>query len=480
MSVTGTHRIDVRDYLQGNEVLHDDDSASVAHIIQRALDAANALYLAEGISCAVFLPAGRYRLDDSLVARSGAGLQGEARGATVLRPRGNRSAILATVSIHNTSLLNPIADVVYRNFSIDGSDQAFGSYQTSIKGIFIQHLVRATFSDVAIENTWATGFGVDFVQDTSFVSCVAKNCGRGITVTGTNRDTALGGSGFGIGTGASDIESVSITGCSAIGNGVHGIFTETQTSATTTTDTPLLSRGLRVIGNHVSGNWIGLKDAGSRDAIFEGNTVIQNEKAGFELSRTSLSSSAGVPAGHGGIFRGNQVAENGTGSGAGGGIVIGHASSGRYSIAGNRIQGNTGFGIRGFLTASTTNIGPHIEISDNTIVENSRAGVFFGHATSHPVIAHLLIRSNHICDNGTDATSAQRDGIRIDSSMAEPRILSNVIRANAGSGILLSGSSRSTADAVVWANDLASNGGGGYSVTHTKTGTWIEQNIGDF
>jgi hypothetical protein len=461
---------DVRDFVNTGETLYSDGSASVSTIIQRAIDAANTAVASTG-PAQIYLPAGRYRLDVELTWKSGVGLRGESRERTILLPYGNKTAIRATATAGS-----PLTDCAFSDFTIDGSNQTNATYQTSIKGFFIQHMLRASWRNVTVKNSWASGFGVDFLRDSLFHGCIADGNGRGIIETGITRDTALGGSGFGIGTGAFEVEAVTIADCISINNAGNGFFVEMQTPATSGVDPSWPSKGFRLANSYASNNWVGFRDAGNRDSVIVNNYFVKNQKAGISIDGTTLAPSAGYD----GIVTGCIVAENGIGDSSGGGIVFGNAPSGNYLLTSLRVHHNTGFGIRMFKTSTTTFVGDHIIIENSSIYLNTRAGIFLGHSTLHTPVVDLTVSHNHFWGNGTDSGSAQRSGINIEASTTRLHILHNIMRDHAGYGIELGTSSLRTAtDLTIVGNDVRGNTTGDYLNSQTLSGTTIVQHVTD-
>jgi hypothetical protein len=461
---------DIRDFVQTGETLYTDGSASVATIFQRAIDAVNAAVAASGPG-QIYVPAGSYRLDTELIWKSGVGLRGESRERTILLPQGNNTAIQAAGTTGS-----PLTDCRFSDFTIDGANQTNATYQTSIKGFFIQHMLRASWLNVTVKNTWASGFGVDFLRDSLFHGCIADGCGRGIIETAISRDTALGGSGFGIGIGASEVEAVTIADCISINNAVHGYFIEMQTPATSGITPSWASKGFRLVNSYANNNWVGFRDAGGRDAVVSGCYLVKNQKAGVAIDGTSLSPDAGYD----GLITSCIIAENGLGDSAGGGIIFGNAPSGAYTITSTRIHNNTGFGIRLFRTASTTFIGDKVVIENSTIYTNTRAGIFLGHSTLHTPVNDLIIRGNYVWGNGTDSGSAQRSGINVEASTTRLHIMSNILTSNPAYGIELgTSSSRTATDLTVAGNDVRGNTTNTYVNTQTLSGTTIVQHVTD-
>ena len=95
----------------------------------------------------------------------------------------------------------------YEDFIIDGEKATGTGYSTAGKG-FMYNLFKDTdWNYVTVKNTDGTGFGVDAPINSLINKSRAVGCGKGLKDPTTNS----GASGFGIGVGLSDQETMSIT-----------------------------------------------------------------------------------------------------------------------------------------------------------------------------------------------------------------------------------------------------------------------------
>ena len=115
-----------------------------------------------------------------------------------------------------------LENCIFENFVIDGIETSVSNYTTSGKGFMINLFKKCHWRNVIVKNTDATGFGVDCPHDSSIISCIAAGCGKAAT------SSSYGASGFGIGFGESNDESIIIENCRASGNKVFGFFFEHQ------------------------------------------------------------------------------------------------------------------------------------------------------------------------------------------------------------------------------------------------------------
>lgn len=115
----------------------------------------------------------------------------------------------------------------FRNFIIDGQEATGKVYNSSGKGFMINLFKNCEWQNIKVLNTDGTGFGMDCPINSTIKNCIAINCGKAVK---TKEDP--GGSGFGIGTGYSNEESIHIVDCTALGNKKYGIFFEHQSRFT--------------------------------------------------------------------------------------------------------------------------------------------------------------------------------------------------------------------------------------------------------
>ena len=92
----------------------------------------------------------------------------------------------------------------FSSFVIDGIEVRGCTYKTGGKGFMINLFKDCDWDNVVVKNTDATGFGMDCPINSTITNCMAINCGKQAS---TNSE---GASGFGIGTGYSNNESIPI------------------------------------------------------------------------------------------------------------------------------------------------------------------------------------------------------------------------------------------------------------------------------
>jgi len=353
--------------------------------LQALVDALGAAYAADGLGRVIYCPPGVYSIRDAgTVWRSGVSLIGAGPGVTrfLLSNRGNRSdptplAYFTTLQ-HRAGRENHLADCTFARFEIDGSGVALTGYNVLAKGLGMQYMLRGHFRDLYIHDTAASGLGCDFLQDTMIESVVVARCGR------RNTGTGIGGAGFGIGIGGwGPVERLTITDCTATGNGTNGIFVELQKRYWAP------PRGIRILGCHAEDNYYGISDWGADGMIVSACTMVANRVAGYDVSAHGTTKVGG----RNGIVTDCVIDRN-----AGDGLAIGN-TPGRYTFRGNRISANGCYGYSEH----------NLPIGDQ------------GPARL------IVLDSNEIWDNAIDGV--RTDAATVDAALVDNRILNNGRRA---------------------------------------------------
>jgi hypothetical protein len=349
------------------------DQPALAALVERV----GGLVAADGRPRVIYCPPGVYRIAGSTtVWRRGVSLTGAGEGATrfVLESDGAPIALAAfTEQQHGASRDNALADCMFFNFEIDGSRVKLDKYEPRAKGLDLQYMVRATFRDLYIHETAATGLGCDHLKDSVIESVYVMNCGR------LNDGAQPGGAGIGIGVGGwGAIERTSITDCITSGNATNGIFVELQQHKWPP------PRGITISGCHSSGNRFGISDWGADGLIVSTCVMLENLESGFDVSSRGV---AGV-AGRGGLLDGCVIDNN-----AGVGVSI-DGTTGPYTVRGNRISNNGRYGYHQ-LTMKPGEKPP----------------------------AEIVLEANDVWFNGLD-------GVQLDRELLDSSITANRIRSN--------------------------------------------------
>jgi len=440
----------IENYLIAGETWPGDGLRDAAVLIQRAVDAAAASYVATGLAAQVIVPTGTYRLDTQLTWASGVGLAGAGRLDTILKPNGAFSAIRGPLLAANAYYTS----CVFNDFAIDGILQPTETFDYSRKGIYIGRMRDCSWTNVSVGNAHATGFGVDFLERCKFTDCYAYNCGRG-----NSSDRFSSGAGFGFVLGLSAQESIELIGCRSSGNRTHGFYLEFS-PANGATYNPT---GIKLTNCVASGNWIGLFDAGAKGCQVSGGEYSANLLAGILAGQNGASTQAGVLGNiTGALIAWNGQADytyadyhdNATKYTAGGVVFMESALATEYTIRGCSIINNIGAGVTSVCQAA-------LEIDGNTIADNQGAGVS---VKTYSAVKRLRIVRNRIARNGTGSLTTV-DGVMIDAPTTNLVINSNIIYDDQATktqtkAIALRGLHTSTG-VVITDNDARDAGGSG-------------------
>jgi len=371
-----------------------DDTAA----IQAAIDAANAL--TNGAT--VYIPRGTYKLASSLTPKSNVSIIGGGIAATTLLPYGANAAFINTTPTEGS----PLTNFHMSDLCIDGTNQS-GTYNANIKGFHCEYLYRCSFRELLIQNTYATGLGIDFLRQCYVADVVTDNCGRG------NDGTQAGGNGIGIGTGGfTDAEeSFLVVGCTARNIKRFGIMLERQGS--------INARGAKIIGCYATGCGSGgFLDAGAGGALFANNYAYNNTGPGFVIGPGTYGS---IPPGYDGKMVGNTSYGNQSY-----GILLDNTATAMaapvYDISGNTCVNNTLSGIKISL-ASSGNL-TYLRITNNICYHNQDAGIF-AQTTGTSKLVDCVFDNNVCTENGQNSGSSYKTGIRIDTDMSGGSLSNN-------------------------------------------------------
>jgi len=181
----------------------------------------------------IYIPAGEYEFAENGVQTIGShcirmcsdvSIVGDG-DTTVLKPTGSSSYGLDMFYFNDyldTGKAAYLENCRFENFVIDASATSSDVYTSAGKGFMFNLFRNCHWKNITVMNTDATGFGVDCPIDSSITACMAVGCGKAASPQGS------GASGFGIGYGFSDDESILISGCTAENNKKFGFFFEHQ------------------------------------------------------------------------------------------------------------------------------------------------------------------------------------------------------------------------------------------------------------
>ncbi|NMH91039.1 right-handed parallel beta-helix repeat-containing protein, partial [Pseudonocardia bannensis] len=174
-------------------------------------------------------------------------------------------------------------------------------------------------------------------------------------------------------------ERLSVTECTATGNGTNGIFVELQREAWPP------PRGISITGCHVTDNRFGISDWGAQGLVVSACTITGNHQVGFDVS----SRGTATVGGRGGLVTGCLIDLN-----VGDGVAIG-GTPGPYTVQGNRISGNGGHGYRVHdIGCAEPVTAQEVVIEGNGIRDNALDGVRLDGATCDAFVVGNRIRNN--------------------------------------------------------------------------------------
>lgn len=164
----------------------------------------------------------------------------------------------------DSNFQNPeyIENISFSNFIIDGEDVRGNIYNSSGKGFMINLCRNCSWDKMIVRNTDGTGFGMDNVINGTITNSIAINCGKNATVNST------GASGFGIGTGYSEEESMYIENCKSIGNTKYGFFFENQNRFGFDRYNATEAAGFVVVDSYATGNLYNFGGERANDVVY--------------------------------------------------------------------------------------------------------------------------------------------------------------------------------------------------------------------
>ncbi|HYZ27894.1 MAG TPA: right-handed parallel beta-helix repeat-containing protein [Thermoleophilaceae bacterium] len=353
------------------------DQPALAALVDRLGEA----YRRDGRPRVIYVPPGEYCMRDAAtVWRSGVSLVGAGMHATrflLSNPGAHGSPtplMWFTAAQHGAGPDNHVADCTFASFEVDGSGMELDEYDPLAKGLGLQYVLRGRFRDIWVHDTPATGLGCDFLQDTVVDGVLTERCGR------LDTGEEPGGAGIGIGIGGwGATERLTITACTARGNGTNGIFVELQKA-----DWPP-PRGIRITACHAEDNRFGISDWGADGLVVTGCTMIGNQQAGFDISAQGTTSIAG---------RGGMVVNCVIDGNLRDGIAIGN-TPGPYTIRGSRISANGRYGYwQHHLGDGYSGAAVDLVLEGNSIHDNGLDGIRVGAALDHSGVTRNRIRNN--------------------------------------------------------------------------------------
>ncbi|MBQ7386920.1 MAG: hypothetical protein IJW03_02010 [Clostridia bacterium] len=247
----------------------------------------------EGSGRTVYIPAGEYKFaargtqtigSHCIKMRSGVSIIGDG-DKTVLMPVGTSEYGLDMFYFND--YLDTGAEVYLENcrfesFVIDAYATSVETYTSAGKGFMFNLFRDCHWKNVTVKNTDATGFGVDCPIDSSISGCKAIGCGKGAT------EQSSGASGFGIGFGFCDGESISVSGCEASGNKRFGFFFEHQGRFDSDKYSAFDEHSFTVSDSVASGNLYNFGGIRASDVIYRDCRSFESRMHGFYFENSGF------------------------------------------------------------------------------------------------------------------------------------------------------------------------------------------------
>ena len=171
----------------------------------------------------------------------------------------------------------------FQDFVIDAAGSSCNVYTSAGKGFMFNLFKNCHWQRVTVKNTDATGFGVDCPTNGSIKECIAIGCGKAAT------EENGGASGFGIGFGYCDDESIIISGCTAQNNKKFGFFLEHQGRFSDERYSAEKSLTFRISDCISSGNLFNFGGICAMNTVYERCRSFGAEKYGFYFENSTSS-----------------------------------------------------------------------------------------------------------------------------------------------------------------------------------------------
>ena len=372
----------------------------------------------------VWVREGTYSINDSIIPKDNVWIHGSGMFSTIFA-----GTVNCITGIINGST---VTDCTLSDFKMDGTNMLSGSNIVTLKGINGQNWTRLRVENVYCYNTPASGFGSDFLIDSSFTNCIAENCGR--------QPNTGGHSGFGIGTGGFANESCQFVNCIAIGATYTGFLIEEQGINTFTNR----DYQFQLTNCIATGNTHGFKIAGTPAVTMTNCKSYGNTEKGFYVIYFALRDIHDVKMigcdsyenGTSGILWSNDNGEVSRNGEIIGGHVFNNGNWGIFSGGSTHLKvrdvyvfNNDWDGIKYYISDASGNVRKAVDISGNTVYNNGLNPS--GAGTTHGIrifaatgdIRGLSVKDNFIFDD--QATPTQGFGVYASGSIYDADISGN-------------------------------------------------------
>lgn len=420
---------------------------------------------------------GYFRLDTTIHWVSGVSMKAAHHAAGgICGYMADTAVIRHNVTVDGAAVGSPLVDCIFENFEMDCDAQTLtgGTYTVACKGFVIQYLKRCHFRGLYVHGSHASGIGVDFLTDgSSITGNIVVNCGRSHPTASPS--ASGGGACIGIGLrNATNEEPLTIANNYCAGNGSatpntsYGIFAESQTAGQSTA-----TSGLRITGNYIAGCQVGIGDSGGRHSVVANNQI------------TACSAGIGVDNG---TFGSTHVSYDGIAIGnniygcTGPGFIFDYQTAGgKYTVTGNTVSTCNQailFKFAGSVNAAA------VTVTGNNFHDNKYSAIrAYYPTTGTGGFTESEFSRNFVYNNGTQATTGDKDGIRMEVPLTNVQIRDNVCFDRQGSktqgyGIVLTAAAVMTGGSIR-GNDLRNNLTGAASIaTAVSATTWVASNAG--
>lgn len=409
----------------------------------------------------VLLKSGTYYIQNSIIIKDNVWLKGEGWGSVL---EGHGTTNFAIIKRIETPTV-PSRNWHISDLKIDGSNVVQAVYTTSAKGIFCGYMTNCKVTNVYVYSTSATGIALDWPQRCVIDGCVVEGAGRDF---GAGGGPTVGGNGIGLATGGFPAEGLGpiqenncvITNCHAVNCGNNGIMYEQQDSND--------SKYVSIVNCTAQGCHDGFRLSGVKNGSISGCFAMENDNYGMVMDIGPIGGSPNVDSL---LVTGNSFSQN-TKAGI---VITSTTNNRRVVIANNIVDFNTEVGV--YIIG-----GSRILVQNNIIHDNALSGIRVVSTSS--ALSNFQIQDNSIHNNGTAATSGNRDGILLDISgagtISDTIISGNRIFDNQGTqtqeyGIRIT---NATTRLEIVGNNLNGNKLGGLLTDTAGIGNLIQNNIG--
>jgi hypothetical protein len=331
------------------------------------------------------------------------GIKGAGRNQTFILPQGATTGI-AFNQVNDTQ---PAAvDCHFSDFTIDMKGATLGPAGASRKGFIGRGWFDCTWTRVTVANSPATAFGNDFPVRCRMTACSVKTTSTGaagtLDMSAGPIEAAKYFSGFGLGFGVFDDESIVFDGCDATDCFRGGFFFEAFEANIGHTKR---TANIQMIGCRSQGNRIGISNVGAGSLVATNCKITDNSVAGYYggvSGGTTVIASLNTTLDNCQILRnGYGIYSTGDFTGTGHNYAALRDVLGGYRLLNNRIEDNTLGGIVAERFNSVEAGG--LTVRGNHIRRNTGGGVTLRQAAAP--VRDLLIEDNYFDANTGAALS---------------------------------------------------------------------------